>query len=270
VSTGDRYPQEFFELNRLGARRSAQAIVPLIIEILKPSSVVDVGCGLGTWLAAFRQNGVTELLGIDGDYVDVRSLEIEPEEFLAHDLSQPLAIDRSFDLTISLEVAEHLDPDHAAEFVALLTSLAPAIVFSAAIPHQDGTHHVNTQWPSSWGALFAARDFELIDCIRPQIWENEAVEFWYRQNMVVFARAGVVEGSATLRGERRIRRPLDIVHPAHWSQVMHQAALDRAALAAAQAALAAPPPPLRRRIFGRLRRDMRRVAALVRNAAGRG
>jgi SAM-dependent methyltransferase len=270
VSTGERYPQEFFESNRVGARRSAQAVVPLIIEILKPTSVVDVGCGLGTWLAAFRQNGVTELLGIDGDYVDVRSLEIEPEEFLAHDLSRPLAIDRSFDLTISLEVAEHLDPDHAAEFVALLTSLAPAIVFSAAIPHQDGTHHVNTQWPTYWRALFAAQDFELIDCIRPQIWENEAVDFWYRQNMVVFARTGVAEGSPTLRAERRVRKPLDVVHPTHWSQVMHQAALDRDALTAAQAALAAPPPPLPGRILGRLRRDVRRASWLVRKCVGRG
>jgi SAM-dependent methyltransferase len=269
VSTDERYPQEFFESNRVGARRSAQAVVPLIIEILKPSSVVDVGCGLGTWLAAFRQNGVTELLGIDGDYVDVRSLDIEPEEFLAHDLSRPLAIDRSFDLAISLEVAEHLDPDRAVEFVTSLTSLAPAIVFSAAIPHQDGTHHINMQWPSYWRSLFAARDFELIDCIRPQIWENEAVDFWYRQNMVVFARTGVAEGSPTLRTERRNRRPLDVVHPSHWSQVMHQMALDRAALDAAQAALAAPPPPLPRRIVGRLQRDVRRVSGLLRKAVRR-
>src|SRR5262249_37347034 len=84
-----------------GARRSARVVLPLVLEFVRPRSVIDVGCGLGTWLAVFREHGVADVWGVDGDYVDRERLEIPAGRFLAHDLSQPLPLGRSFALVVS-------------------------------------------------------------------------------------------------------------------------------------------------------------------------
>jgi ribosomal protein L11 methylase PrmA len=51
----------------------------LVSDLIQPKSVVDVGCGLGTWLTAFNKEGVEDILGIDGEYVDRRMLKISLE-----------------------------------------------------------------------------------------------------------------------------------------------------------------------------------------------
>jgi hypothetical protein len=83
---------------------------------------------------------------------------------------------------MSLEVAEHLPPDRSNSFIAELTALAPVALFSAAIPQQGGTDHINERWQSYWAGLFKKRGFSPLDVIRPAVWENDAVERWYRQN----------------------------------------------------------------------------------------
>ena len=152
-------------------------------------AVVDVGCGGGAWLAEFLKNGAVEVLGIDGDYVDRARLLIPPAAFLAHDLRRPLELDRRFDLALSLEAAQYLPPAGAPRFVAALTELAPVVLFSSAVPHQ-AENAPNTQWPDYWCRLFAERDYEAYDWLRPLIWNDERVEFWYAQNAVLFARPG--------------------------------------------------------------------------------
>lgn len=234
----EEYSTEFFAVNRAGSRRSADAVVPLVMRLVEPKSVIDLGCGVGTWLAAFARNGVDEIAGYDGPWVDVEQLEIPTAAFTAADLAAPVESDRSFDLAVSVEVAEHLPPAAAQTFVRSLTSLAPAVLFSAAIPEQDGTNHVNLQWPSYWCDLFEAQGFDCVDCIRHQIWTNEEIEFWYRQNLLLFVRHDILGASALLMAEVRVPRPIDLVHPAHWQQVTHQARLDREELTRARGELA--------------------------------
>jgi SAM-dependent methyltransferase len=193
-------------------------IVPLVVERLRPRSVVDVGCGLGTWLAVFMENGVADVTGVDGDYVYSSRLEIPAERFVAHDLSTPLSLDRRFDLAVSLEVAEHLPADRAAIFVGSLTALAPFVLFSAAIPLQGGTNHVNEQWPEYWAALFGHRGFLPVDCVRREVWGDENVEWWYAQNTLLFVEEGRL-ASPPDGGRPFERTPfsqLALVHPRQY------------------------------------------------------
>ena len=118
-------------------------VVPIVLDLIRPGSVVDVGCGLGEWLATFQEHGVSDILGIDGDYVDRDMLYIPQQDFKTIDLNRPFTLNRTFDLAVCLEVAEHLEAEHANDFVESLTRLAPIILFSAAIPLQSGTNHVN-------------------------------------------------------------------------------------------------------------------------------
>jgi hypothetical protein len=194
----DTYNTAFFQNIRDGSLLSARRVVPSLMDLFRPQSVVDVGCGTGAWLLAFAEAGVSDFLGIDGDYVKREDLLIPPDRFMAADISQPLHVPRHFDLVVSL------------------VQLGEVIVFSAAIPLQGGTHHVNEQWPHYWKKLFADRDFEVVDCLRGRFWNDPDVERWYRQNLLLYVKKSRLESDATLKALSHDTPPhgLDIVHPA--------------------------------------------------------
>jgi hypothetical protein len=156
--------------------------------VYRVRSAIDLGCGAGGWLHALEDHGVTDLLGVDGEHVRERTMEIKASEFRPHDLREPFSIDRRFDLAISTEVAEHLPDTSASSFVESLTRLAPVVLFSAAIPGQPGINHINCQWPSYWANLFQRFGFDAYDCIRPVVWDDERIDWWYRQNLVLYAK----------------------------------------------------------------------------------
>jgi SAM-dependent methyltransferase len=213
------YTDAFFEMHEDGSRTSARETVPVVMELVGPSSVVDVGCGIGTWLVEFQAAGVRDYLGVDGDYVNRDKLLIVPERFLARDLAQPFDVGRRFDLAVSLEVAEHLPPESAETFVASLTALAPVVLFSAAIPEQWGDGHINEQWPSYWQQRFASHGYVVVDCLRWRVWESPAMMPWYAQNMMFFVqrdRIGEFPRLASAFERAGEHPPLDIVHPNHY------------------------------------------------------
>jgi SAM-dependent methyltransferase len=208
------YDSAFFDWLDETGKRSARVIAPLVLEWVPAASVVDVGCGRGAWLCVFRELGVSRVLGVDGDYVDRGRLAIAPSEFVAHDLTTPLELDERFDLVVSLEVAEHLPAASASQFVDTLTSLGDVVLFSAAIPSQGGTNHVNERWPEYWASLFAERGFAVIDGIRPLVWDDPDVEVWYAQNTLLFASHPAIRANPKLRRLAAApARPLSIVHP---------------------------------------------------------
>lgn len=201
-------------------------MVPMVIDLVRPGSVVDVGCGTGGFLSVFGQHGIRDILGVDGDYLERSDLEIPAEAFLALDLTRPLHLDRIFDLVISLEVAEHLPPPSADLFVESLVRLGPVVLFSAAIPHQGGIHHLNEQWPDYWARRFANHGYVAFDCLREQIWNDQRVAWWYAQNTFLYLRKDMV-GSYPAMFDAR---PIDsddlrsLVHPQCLLQVVDWAA----------------------------------------------
>ncbi len=164
---------------------AAKEIVPVIIERYKIKSVIDIGCGIGTWLAIFEKFGIKNYIGIDGNYVDRRMMMIEESFFLTLDLSKSFNLNKKFDLVLCLEVAEHLEEDSAKNFIECLTKLGDLIIFSAAIPGQGGQNHLNEQFPDYWLDIFNNLGYNLIDDIRPEFWNNQKIEWWYRQNIMV-------------------------------------------------------------------------------------
>lgn len=209
------YDHHFYETQKTGSYRSARVVVPLIQQMLGTRSVCDVGCGVGTWLQCWREHGVNDVLGIDGDYVDPTQLMIPVANFQSADLRRPIPCERRFDLAMSLEVAEHLPPDRATSFVLDLTALAPVILFSAAVPGQGGTNHINEQWQGYWASLFDAAGFDACDVVRPQIWSNDDVEPWYRQNTLLYCRRDVVGAYSGLN--QTMPFPLSLVHPVEFT-----------------------------------------------------
>jgi SAM-dependent methyltransferase len=216
------YNEEFFRALREGALRSAEEIVPLVLDLIQPRSVIDIGCGTGTWLAVFVRHRITDYLGVDA-FTPAGLLEIPLDRFVEADLTQPLALGRSFDLAVSLEVAEHLPDSAAKTFIDSLTGLAPAVLFSAAIPGQGGTGHLNEQWLEYWSRLFADNGFGPIDAVRPRIWNNQRVEVWYAQNIILYvARFRPTEFQRLQPAVTISGVPLAAVHPRLFAERDHQ------------------------------------------------
>lgn len=182
------YDAQFFADIADDARNSAAVIVPKFFDLVKPDSVVDVGCGKGHFLTVFAELGVEDYLGLDGGPAE--DLAIPAEHYQQVDLAQPLDVGRTFDLALCLEVAEHL-PESAAEmFVAQLCALAPVVLFSAAIPMQGGNGHLNERWPDYWNAIFTRNSFRGTGWPRVDIWDDERISIWYRQNLLLFVHQG--------------------------------------------------------------------------------
>jgi SAM-dependent methyltransferase len=219
------YTTQFYEDQRGGSRRSARCAVPVLVDLLRPRSVVDVGCGVGAWLAVFVEQGVADAWGIDGAWVEEALLEIPTSRFIRRDLTRPLDIGRTFDVVVSLEVAEHLPPAAADTFVDSLVRLGPVVVFSAAIPFQGGTHHVNEQWPDYWAEKFEQRGFAVVDALRPRLWQVPDLEPYYAQNMLLYVDRAHLARCERLERERAAteRSPLAVVHPATYLEKVEYA-----------------------------------------------
>ena len=179
------YSPGFYRQLRGGSSESARRIVPWLLELLRPSSVVDVGCGTGAWLQVFDELGVRDLLGVDGHFHS-DLLDVSPDRYVLHDLREPIRMHRRFDLVVSVEVAEHLPADSAQGFVESLASLGEVILFSAAVPGQGGTHHVNEQWSDYWVKRFGEIGYRAFDCFRARFWADDHIEWWYRQNLFLY------------------------------------------------------------------------------------
>lgn len=214
-----------YDAIRAGARSSARVVAPLLVdetirphgvELRVPFDVLDVGCGEGWWSAAIRDASplVKEVISIDeatpattAPGVNVQILDLERGDAVH-------LVGAAFGLTVCLEVAEHVSPAAGDDLVAMLcavTDPAGAIAFSAAIPGQGGHHHVNEQWPSYWDERFRAQGWRLSDPLRERLWDDERVEPWYRQNLLV-AVAPAANGTAWAAGGS----PRSLVHPDIW------------------------------------------------------
>lgn len=218
------YDRAFFAGHQAGSVSSAQVIVPLLRALAPIESVVDVGCGTGAWLSVFAKSGVRDCRGLDGPWVDPASLLIPREWFTVADLAHPPELGRRFDLALCVEVAEHLPPEAAPRLTAWLTGLAPLVAFSAAIPGQGGTGHVNEQWPDHWARLFESRGYACIDAIRLRVWNDPRVQWWYAQNLLVYAERSWLASrpdlaAAALPGGTP---PLRLVHPACFENVVNR------------------------------------------------
>lgn len=218
MSTQDIYSDDFYRTIDVQGQTSARVIVPWIMKWQTVQSVLDVGCGQGAWLSVFQESGVSTIRGIDGPWVDLKQLMIPPDCFTSVRLDTMTAesIDPGrFDLSVCLEVGEHIPREQSSTLVRILTRAAPVVLFSAAIPGQQGTYHINEQWPEFWQELFAEHGYTRLDPLRPRVWRDERVAWYYQQNIFVFVCQETLNASSVWQEEDRLARssPLTLMHP---------------------------------------------------------
>ncbi len=168
-----------------------QTLALYIVEIYHPKTVVEFGCGPGHLSRELAKLGV-QVTSVDGySHPDFTGL---PVEFYPLNLNDATAIanlfqDKHFDLAVSLEVAEHLQPESSPTIINWLTKVAPVVVFSAAVPSQGGHGHINLHPRDYWHSLFTQSNFVISDRIREKLRTHPSVAPWYRYNVVDYVHA---------------------------------------------------------------------------------
>ena len=213
------YNTDFYDYIDDGSRASARTVAPLLRAEMRIDSLLDVGAGHGAWASEWMAAGVGDVLAVDGDYVRPDQLVIPAANFRAHDLSTPLDLGRRFDLVQSLEVAEHLPHAKAPQFVETLTRHGDIVLFSAAVPHQGGEHHVNEQPPEYWRQIFGRSGYAAFDWLRPRLAGQKQVKGWYRFNSFLYANAAGQErlSQSVLSARVPDGRALDIRGDLAWA-----------------------------------------------------
>jgi SAM-dependent methyltransferase len=184
------YDKRYSEFLDAVAIKSAPVMAATIGRIFKPNSVIDVGCGAGTLLAQLKQNGL-EVRGLeysDAGIARCREKGVDVEKF---DLETERAIQGSWDLTVSFEVAEHLPESLADNYVRVISRFSPVVIMSAATVGQGGLDHVNEQPPEYWIEKMRRQGFDYDKQSSHQVreeWARKGVASWYVNNTMIFRR----------------------------------------------------------------------------------
>ncbi|MFZ9180311.1 MAG: hypothetical protein ACO201_00380 [Rickettsiales bacterium] len=191
------YDEEFYRGQALKSYQSATEILNLVKDIAPNiRSVVDVGCGVGTWLKAWLNiNSNIEVKGFDCNKIDESFLYIPREKIEIVNLENLKFenINKKFDLCQSLECAEHLYEKDAYFHVELLTKLSDIVLFSAAAPKQTGTNHYNEREPKYWSDIFEKFGYLCYDPLRSKIWNDDKISWWYRQNIMIYINSNKID-----------------------------------------------------------------------------
>ncbi len=203
---------------------NASKILHLVKQVLPFNSMLDVGCGIGAWMASAKNLGVEYVEGIEGPWIDeAEELLVERSSIQRVDLSESiLSPTRKYELAISIEVAEHLPESMADSFCAGLVAASDSIVFSAAIPGQRGRGHINEQYIEYWLKKFWMLGFVPLDNIRPWIQSDENMYWWFKQNIVCLVRYDKLLMNPELQ---RFALPLSAfqrVHHVRYARIMKE------------------------------------------------
>jgi SAM-dependent methyltransferase len=134
-----------------------------LVARFRPRRVLDVGCAMGILVESLVDRGV-DAYGLDiSEYAIGESRpDIRHRLQVCDVLSEPPAAAAGYDLVVSIEVAEHLPPERAEQFIRFLCSQAPCVVFSSTPSDFEEPTHQNVQPTSYWVDLFRRQRFRRV------------------------------------------------------------------------------------------------------------
>lgn len=159
----------------------AKSIATFVQAHMPVRTVVDIGCGPGTYVRAMREVGL-DAIGVDNDPRMPDTEYLISADILKYYFSKK-------DLALCLEVGEHLPEDKADAFVDKVVSASDLVIFSAAFPGQGGDGHINCQPKQYWIDKFAQRgytvDASMTDALIIHVKKNMHLG-WFVINSMVF------------------------------------------------------------------------------------
>lgn len=175
------------------------------------ASVLDVGCGYGRMVEAWREAGVTNSYGVEWqpESVSTWPVRLQDEYYRLVDFDvilnpnmQSSAI-KATKFVTSFEVASSIMPDNVARYVKLLTVHTPRLIFFTAstpgMDHGNGPAHLNKQSFEYWINNFAQHGYHVDWASTAQFklalmslgHGDEGIVmakcWWYAKHMLIFA-----------------------------------------------------------------------------------
>lgn len=195
---------------------AALTVLPYLWELKPFGSVIDVGCGAGSWLFIARRLGATRVFGVDLADPSPEKLQVSPAEYATADLNRRLDTEQRYDLCLCLSVAEYLHPGRSKTLVDDLTRLSDVVAFAAGIPFEGDSKQINGMWPEYWASLFWSQGYLPWCGLRDVIWNLRVVPWTYRQNLVIYVKESLWPAllpNAVPSNRTRLTR----IHPEHYS-----------------------------------------------------
>jgi len=122
------------------------------------TSVLEAGCAGGWFTEELirRQIDVVAIEGTQSGYDRTVARGVPRSRVIRHDLRQPLALGRQFDMALCTEVAEHIECPFSSQLVQNLVNHSQLVWFSFEEPSTNDAHyhHSNEQPELFWINLF--------------------------------------------------------------------------------------------------------------------
>lgn len=213
-----KYSKKYYLRHRSLTLSSAKKIVKLLPDYFDPKYILDIGCGYGEWMLAFKdQYPSCKLTGIDGHWIKSDELICKDSDFFAADLNAGLPLEiynKNYDLISCLETITDLSEKKGKQLIYQLCKITNLCLFSSGTPIQTHGPHKNRQWQSYWHNLFEKNGFKVLDFIRPATWNDPNVGPWYSQNCFLFAKKSWLEENSKWKNlSLNQQHPINVVHP---------------------------------------------------------
>lgn len=189
------YGKWFFKAAYEDNLKSHSPIAEIIAGKIKPSKVLDFGCGDGTLLHELKKRGVAGI-GYEYSKYGIKLCHAKNVDVIKFDFSKKQfpSFENDVDMVISIEVAEHL-PERIADFYCEVLSKcsdAKVLFFSAAVVGQTGEGHLNEQSLAYWKEKFVQNGWRKNEALTQEISEimnNKGVSWYYCENLQIFQRS---------------------------------------------------------------------------------
>lgn len=187
------YNDEFFEWHYKYAREYSIVTMNWLLDFKPFLSVVDFGCGIGSYLESAYERNLKKIKGYDigGEFAKKYTPEhIQPYIEYA-DCTNIIKGDK-YECVISFETAEHIEPSGTDQFCDNLVYALEKdgfLFFTGAPEGQDGCGHINCQSYSFWMHKFLCRglEFEAITTsVVSNKWRELGAPNYIADNLLVF------------------------------------------------------------------------------------
>jgi 2-polyprenyl-3-methyl-5-hydroxy-6-metoxy-1,4-benzoquinol methylase len=185
------YDKYFYEDANDLKKKSSQQFAEIIVSFFDFQNIFDIGCGCALYIEEFHRLG-KEVLGCDGS---LEAVKLASEDFTVfqYDVTKPLWLNRTFDLILCIEVAEHIHRKSSLQLIDNCTNSGNRVIFTAAPPGQGGVGHINERPREFWIKLFERNGFfyekKLSAEVRKMMKQHNVVE-WITNNLMSFQKKG--------------------------------------------------------------------------------
>lgn len=220
--TIEAYSNSFYNKVASRANIASQISANVISGLINVKTLADIGCGSGIWARNFclKLKEIETIYALDLElpervYLDDTFMSRYQVHHVAQNLdSLPLLPFHEVDLTICLEVLEHLEFETGKKLITEFGAKTKYLLFSAAIPGQGGTHHINERPYEYWYSQLRENGFIPFDVIRPKL-KGQDVPSYYRYNIIFWINTSKVtdkeiEAIGVNTDESFVSNPIDI------------------------------------------------------------